>query len=146
MALPMDEQRILDEMERMLAADDPRLAARLASFGQPGLGQALRTRRGRVTLTLMLIAMIAAVAVVLYMMSAFRLSGGGRGGPARHDVTHPHSGASARMAPLPRAWRPADSGARVDSLVCAATWAPRVCTTWPLTPARGIGSGHGAQR
>ncbi len=36
MALPMDEQRILEEMERMLAADDPRLAAKLAAFGQPG--------------------------------------------------------------------------------------------------------------
>lgn len=137
MALPMDEQRILDEMERMLAADDPRLAARLASFGQPGLGPALRTRRGRVTLSLMLLALIAAIAIVLYMMSAFRLTGGGSGRPARHDITHPHGGASARAASPPRAWSPADPGmVGVDSPACAATMAPRACTTWLLAAAR----------
>src|SRR5215472_9073185 len=92
----MDEQRILDEMERMLAADDPRLSARLASFGQPGLGQALRTRRGRVTLSLMLLALLAAVAVVLYMMSAFRLNGGTTGGPGRSGSTHSRGAAGAR--------------------------------------------------
>ncbi len=76
MALPMDEQRILDEMERMLAADDPRLAARLAAFGRPGPSQLLRTTRARLTVALMAAAVIAAVAVVVYLMSAFRLAGG----------------------------------------------------------------------
>jgi Protein of unknown function (DUF3040) len=74
-ALPMDEQRILEEMERVLAADDPRLAARLAAFGQPGFGQVLRTRRARATLSLMVLVMIAAVAAVIYLMSAFRPGG-----------------------------------------------------------------------
>jgi hypothetical protein len=68
----MDEQRILEEMERMLAADDPRLAARLAAFGQPGFGQVLHTRRARATLSLMVLVLIAAVAAVIYLMSAFR--------------------------------------------------------------------------
>ena len=72
MALPMDEQRILEEMERMLAADDPKLAARLAAFGQPGFGQVLRTRRARATLSVMLLILIAAVAAVIYLMSALR--------------------------------------------------------------------------
>src|SRR6516164_9532460 len=72
MALPMDEQRILEEMERMLAADDPRLAARLAAFGQPGFGQALRTRRARATLSVMVLILIAAVAAVVYLMSVLR--------------------------------------------------------------------------
>jgi hypothetical protein len=71
-ALPMDEQRILDEMERMLAADDPRLAARLAAFGQPGLGHALRTRRARATLSVMMLVLIAAVAAVIYLMGMLR--------------------------------------------------------------------------
>jgi Protein of unknown function (DUF3040) len=71
-ALPMDEQRILDEMERMLAADDPKLAARLAAFGQPGFGHVLRTRRARATMSVMVLALIAAVAAVIYMMSSFR--------------------------------------------------------------------------
>ncbi len=72
MALPMDEQRILEEMERMLAADDPRLAARLAAFGQPGLGQVLRTRRARATLSLMVLVLIAAATAVIYLMTALR--------------------------------------------------------------------------
>src|SRR6185437_1918122 len=66
-ALPMDEQRILEEMERMLAADDPRLAARLSAFGQPGVGQVLRTRRAKAVLSLLMVAVIAAAASVIYM-------------------------------------------------------------------------------
>jgi Protein of unknown function (DUF3040) len=84
-ALPMDEQRILEEMERMLAADDPKLAARLAAFGQPGFGQVLRTRRARATLSIMLLILIAAVAAVIYLMSALK-SGAATGGPG-----HPSS-------------------------------------------------------
>jgi len=127
-ALPMDEQRILDEMERMLAAEDPRLAARLASFGQPGLGHALRTRRGRVTLSLMVLALFAAVAMVLYMMSAFRLNGT-TGGPGRPGPTHAHGSASARRGAALQAWRPAQPGlVQLVSPACAATMAPRVCT------------------
>lgn len=75
MALPMDEQRILEEMERMLAADDPRLAARLSAFGQPGVGQVLRTRRAKAVLSLLTVAVIAAAASVIYMMSVFRPGG-----------------------------------------------------------------------
>ena len=85
MALPMDEQRILEEMERMLAADDPRLAARLAAFGQPGIGQVLRTRRARATLSVMALVLIAAVAGVIYLMSALRPSPGS--GPGHRPAT-----------------------------------------------------------
>ncbi len=137
MALPMDEQRILDEMERMLAADDPRLAARLASFGQPGLGQALRTRRGQVTFLLMLVALIAAVVMVLYMMSAFRLSGDRQGGPFRKDVTRSQAPASARAASLPQRWRPAEpTMVQAVSPACAPAMAPRACMIWTLAAAR----------
>ena len=45
MALSMDEQRMLDEMERKLADDDPMLASRLRSFGHPGLTAVLRSPR-----------------------------------------------------------------------------------------------------
>lgn len=83
MALPMDEQRILDEMERMLAADDPRLAARLAAFGRPGLGHVLRSGRARVTVAIMVVAVVAAVAVVVYLVSAIRLGESLRSQPPR---------------------------------------------------------------
>ena len=96
MALPMDEQRILEEMERMLAADDPRLAAQLASFGRPGLGHAIRTRRVR---SLIALAMLAAVAVLIYAMIAFRLGGGPHGTSPEHHATRSASAVSgARQA------------------------------------------------
>lgn len=59
----------------MLAADDPRLAARLSAFGQPGVGQVLRTRRARAVLSLLTVAVIAAAASVIYLMSVFRPGG-----------------------------------------------------------------------
>ena len=96
MALPMDEQRILEEMERMLAADDPRLAARLAAFGQPGLGQVLRTRRARATMSAVALILIAAVAAVIFMMSSFR-SGLGTNGPGQRS-TQQATPQPARMA------------------------------------------------
>src|SRR6266487_3857710 len=83
----MDEQRILDEMERMLAADDPRLAARLAAFGQPGLGHALRTRRARATLSVLVLVLIAAVAAVIYLMSS-RRAGSTTHGHGQPQVQH----------------------------------------------------------
>jgi hypothetical protein len=72
MALPMDEQHILDAMERELAADDPKLAARLASFGEPRIGAALRTPRARALLSLAALLLIAVVALLLYAMTALR--------------------------------------------------------------------------
>ena len=107
MALPMDEQRILEEMERMLAADDPRLAARLAAFGQPGFGHVLRTRRARATLSLMALVLITAVAAVIYMMSAFR-SGTANGPRLRPPYV---AKIVSQTPPINAAW-------------CAATYAP----------------------
>jgi len=89
----MDEQRILEEMERMLAADDPKLASRLAAFGQPGFGQVLRTRRARATMSAIALVLIAAVAAVIFMMSSLRPSGTTKGPTPRH------SAASARVVP-----------------------------------------------
>jgi hypothetical protein len=61
MALSMDEQRILDEMERKLANDDPLLASRLTSFGRPGLSAIMRSRRARIVLSFLVLVAIAAV-------------------------------------------------------------------------------------
>ena len=122
MALPMDEQRILEEMERMLAADDPKLAARLAAFGQPGFGQVLRTRRARATISAMALVLIAAVAAVIFMMSSLRPGGAtnGTGQRSAHVATRP---------PV----RPAKT-AEVRVSMCAATLAPECGKQW--TPAR----------
>jgi hypothetical protein len=119
-ALPMDEQRILEEMERMLAADDPRLAARLGAFGQPGVGHVLRTRRARTVLSLLMLAVIATAAAVIYLVSAFRL---GTGAP----VT-PHGQQSAQPAGRPSSVQrtaPVSGPAH-----CIVMVTPRTCTTW----------------
>jgi hypothetical protein len=98
MALPMDEQRILEEMERMLAADDPRLAAKLAAFGQPGVTQVLRTRRARAVLSIMMLGIIACAAAVIYMVDALHLSDSQL---TQHDMRTSQPVASQPAAPAP---------------------------------------------
>ena len=125
MALPMDEQRILEEMERMLAADDPRLAARLAAFGQPSVGNVFRTRRARAVLSLLMLAVIAVAAAVIYMMSAFHI------GP-NVPATTPQRTASSQ----PTSARPAQNKTQLSgSPHCIARLAPGACTA--LSPPGG---------
>jgi len=72
MALSMDEQRILEEMERKLADDDPLLASRLTSFGRPGLTALMRSRRARIVLSFLALIVIAAVSLAVYALTPFR--------------------------------------------------------------------------
>ena len=122
MALPMDEQRILEEMERMLAADDPRLAARLAAFGQPGVAHVLRTRRARAVLSLLMLAVIAAAAAVIYLMSAFRIGTTTPGSPPSHGISASPATSTLpahKTAPLTHPTR------------CVLVVTPRTCTPAP---------------
>ena len=143
MALPMDEQRILEEMERMLAADDPKLAARLAAFGQPGFGQVLRTRRARATLSIMVLVLIAAVAAVIYLMSSIRTGSPGTGPGQRqhHSASATPSGRPATNgavgAPAVHVSKPAGlQGQHASAAQCAATFAPGCGSgNWPMPSA-----------
>jgi hypothetical protein len=81
MALSMEEQRILDEMERKLAGDDPLLASRLTSFGRPGLSALMRSRRARIVLSFLALIVIAAVSVAVYALTPFRTGITGRTAP-----------------------------------------------------------------
>ena len=72
MALSMDEQRMLAEIERRLAAEDPGLATRLSSFWRPGPAAGLRTPRGRLIMLACLIALIAVISTVVYVLVPFR--------------------------------------------------------------------------
>jgi hypothetical protein len=74
MALSMDEQRILDAMERKLADDDPLLASRLSSFGRPGMSAIMRSRRARIVLSFLALIAIAAVSLAVYALTPFRTS------------------------------------------------------------------------
>ena len=69
MALSMEEQRILDEIERKLAADDPRLASRFNAFGQHRLPSTFTSARARTISCLVALALIAAVTVLMFVLS-----------------------------------------------------------------------------
>lgn len=84
MALSMDEQRILAEIERRLAAEDPGLASRLSSFRRPGPTVKLRTTRGMVIGCLLGIALIGAISILVFTMMPFR--------------AHPYKPASTQLA------------------------------------------------
>lgn len=83
MALSMDEQRILDAMERKLADDDPLLASRLSSFGRPGIVALMRSRRARIVLSFLALIAIAAVSLAVYALTPFRTSFDTKGSPPR---------------------------------------------------------------
>jgi len=75
MALSMDEQRILDEIERGLASADPGLATRLAAFGAPGSSFAVRMRRVRLLASFSTLLVVAVVSLVVYAVMPFRAAG-----------------------------------------------------------------------
>jgi hypothetical protein len=72
MALSMDEQRMLDEIERRLAAEDPGLAVRLSSFKRSGSAATLRSPRSRVVGSVFAVAAALVLSVMVYAMIPFR--------------------------------------------------------------------------
>lgn len=71
MALSMEEQRMLDEIERKLASDDPRLATRFSDFGHHRLPAAFTSARARTISCLVALALIAAVTVMMFVISPY---------------------------------------------------------------------------
>ena len=69
MALSMDEQRMLAEIERRLAAEDPGLATRLSSFRRPGPAAGLRTTRGKIIGSICTVVLLAVIGLTVYTMS-----------------------------------------------------------------------------
>jgi len=72
MALSQDEQRMLAEIERRLAADDPGLASCLTAFRRPGPAAVLRTPRARIIGSLFTVLLVAMVSLMVYAMIPFR--------------------------------------------------------------------------
>ena len=72
MALSMDEQRMLAEIERRLAAEDPGLATRLSSFRRPGPAAGFRTTRGKIIGSICTIVLLAVIGLTVYAMVPFR--------------------------------------------------------------------------
>src|ERR1700734_3537692 len=65
MALSMDEQRMLAEIERRLTAEDPSLASRLSSFRRPGRAAALRTTRGKIVGSICTVVLLAVIGLTV---------------------------------------------------------------------------------
>jgi len=76
MALSQDEQRVLAEIERRLAAEDPRLASSLATFRRPSPAAVLRSPRARIIGSLFTVLLVAMVSLMVYAMIPFRDHGG----------------------------------------------------------------------
>jgi hypothetical protein len=72
MALSMDEQRVLAEIERRLAAEEPRLAVCMTSFRRPGPAAALRSPRARIIGSLFTVLLVAMISLMVYAMIPFR--------------------------------------------------------------------------
>jgi len=70
-ALSMEEQRMLDEMERQLAIDDPKLASRFNTFGQRRMSGAFASQRVKTIVGLLALALIAAVTVMMFVLSPY---------------------------------------------------------------------------
>jgi len=69
MALSMDEQRMLAEIERRLAAEDPGLATRLSSFKRPRPAAGLRTTRGKIIGSICTVVLLAVIGLTVYAMT-----------------------------------------------------------------------------
>ncbi len=116
MALSMDEQRMLAEIERRLAAEDPGLATRLSAFRRPGPAAGLRT-----------IVLLAVIGLTVYAMIPFR----GNGSKTPISTT-----SSARTANSAQARPGATSGSRTSGSTSASATAN--------TPASSIAHGASA--
>jgi hypothetical protein len=89
----MEEQRILDAMERKLADDDPRLASRLSAFGQPRLPGFAASGKARALVVLISLALAALVTLMIYQMRPFPAAPGRQAHPPQqsHVVNSPGS-------------------------------------------------------
>jgi hypothetical protein len=131
MALSMDEQRILDEIERGLGNADPLLAARLSSFGFQRTALRLRSRRARITVSFITLIVVAALSVVVYSLAPFRTvadrhsAGRSSASPRVPVMTAPHHPSGS-----PSASRPSASGAGVASRSAA----PSTGVAHPVAP------------
>jgi hypothetical protein len=110
MALSMDEQRILDQIERGLASSDPLLASRMATFGAPRGPLTARMRRIRLLASFGTLLVVAVVSLVVYAMVPFRSSNDRPAGTkASASPAHP-----ALMAPSAATGKPATPAAASD--------------------------------
>jgi cytoskeletal protein RodZ len=119
MALSMDEQRMLAEIERRLADDDPVLAARLTTFRLPRLTLATRSARSRLMTSVLMLVVVGVVAVFVYALMPFH-GQAARMGTAQTTATHSVSSKrSVSSKHSVSSTRPALSAAKAKSATAA---------------------------
>ena len=124
MALSMDEQRILDQIERGLATADPGLATRMAAFGSSGGTFAGRMRRLRLLASFSTLLVVAVVSLVVYAVMPFR-------SPAER-----HAGSKASAAPpQPVMMAPSHAAGRPAAPVSAAPVSAAPVSSAPVSSA-----------
>jgi hypothetical protein len=117
MALSMDEQRMLAEIERRLAAEDPGLAARMSTFRRPGPVNVFRSARARVIGSLLTVAVVAMVSLMVYAILPFR---SGSRTPGHQPVTTVSSTGQPRIGAGPGKSSAKTSGQTAESGTSAA--------------------------
>jgi hypothetical protein len=137
MALSMDEQRMLAEIERRLAAEDPGLAAKLSSFRRPGPAARLRSPRGKVLGSLFAVAVVAVISVTVYAMIPFRVhspkSATSPQASGQASVTAPAKVGSAKASTVAKASTAARTNAIAGASTARTSIAARVGATRPAT-------------
>lgn len=98
MALSMDEQRMLAEIERRLAAEDPGLATRLSSFRRPGPAAGFRSTRSKVVATVCTLVLLTVIGLTVYAMVPFRAQGS-KTPATRLSSAQPAASTAVRAAP-----------------------------------------------
>jgi hypothetical protein len=96
MALSMEEQRILAEIEQRLTSSEPVLAAQLSTFTPPRPVSFLRSPRFRVLASCIALVVVTVVSLLVYALLPLRATtdrgGGSRptGAPRHPTLTVPH--------------------------------------------------------
>jgi cytoskeletal protein RodZ len=134
----MDEQRILDQIERGLASADPALATRMSSFGVPRRLPTLRMRRLRLVASLMTLVVVAMVSVLVYALVPFR-SVADRHGPSSKASSSP---AQAVMTAPSHQGKASAQASAAQASAAQASAAPASAS--PASPALGISPSAGA--
>lgn len=109
MALSMDEQRILAEIERRLSAEDPGLATRLSTFKRPGPSVTIRSSRGKVIGSVFAVAAALALSLMVYAMIPFRTQS------PRVDISPQATGGVSASAPAKPGHKPAATTSRTPA-------------------------------
>jgi Protein of unknown function (DUF3040) len=141
MALSMDEQRILDEIERRLSSADPGLATRMATFGAPRHSFAMRMRRLRLLASFSTLLVVAVVSLVVYAVMPFR-SAAERHAGGKSSAAPPQQ---VQLAPSGAGRQPSASARAASPAASAASGAPAAAQA-SGGPVAAQGRGPAAQR